>query len=49
MDNYPRGRATDYQPIVDAAIRQAFEDHLDLFTLDGQDPPVLDELFNLKD
>lgn len=47
MDNYPRGAQIDYEKLVNDAVCKVFSEHLGLFTFEGEDQPLVCELFDV--
>lgn len=47
MDNYPRGARFDYDKLVMDAVCKVFSQHLRLFTFEGEDEPLVCELFDV--
>ncbi|EMR72282.1 hypothetical protein UCREL1_656 [Eutypa lata UCREL1] len=47
MDNYPRGAQMDYEKLVMDTVCKVFSEHLHMFKFDGEDEPLVCELFNL--
>ncbi|KAK7754614.1 hypothetical protein SLS62_003397 [Diatrype stigma] len=47
MDNYPRGAQIDYEKLVNDAVCKVFSEHLPLFRFEGEDEPLVCELFDV--